>query len=49
MSSHREISFEDEVYQYLSKYAWLYSDGDADAYDRVRALFEEHGSSGLSP
>ena len=39
MTLHKEISFETEVCQYLSDHGWLYSDGDAAAYDRARALF----------
>lgn len=29
MSLHREISFEDEICDYLSGHGWLYVDGDA--------------------
>ena len=47
MNSHRKIGFEDEVCQYLGEHAWPYSDGDADAYDRARALFDVRGDGGL--
>ena len=36
---HQEISFEDEVCDYLGRKGWLYALGDARAYDRTRALF----------
>ncbi len=36
---HQEISFEDEVCTVLNNAGWLYSFGDAQAYDRARALF----------
>jgi type I restriction enzyme R subunit len=36
---HQEISFEDEVCTFLANAGWLYSFGDAQAYDRARALF----------
>jgi len=36
---HQEISFEDEVCSVLASAGWLYSYGDAQAYDRARALF----------
>ena len=39
MSLHKEISFEDEVCEYLSARGWLYADGDAANYDRALALF----------
>lgn len=38
MTLHKEISFEDEICGYLAAYGWLYADGDAALYDRVRAL-----------
>lgn len=41
MSLHQEISFEDEVCAALSTAGWLYSAGDAQAYDRARALFPD--------
>lgn len=39
MKLHREISFEDEVCSHLAAHGWLYQDGDAQLYDRKRALF----------
>ncbi|SHL55078.1 type I restriction endonuclease subunit R [Bradyrhizobium lablabi] len=39
MSLHKEISFEDEVCDYLVADGWLYAKGDAALYDRSRALF----------
>ncbi|QQL43713.1 type I restriction endonuclease subunit R [Sulfuriroseicoccus oceanibius] len=36
---HKEISFEDEICAHLSKHGWLYAKGDAQHYDRERALF----------
>jgi len=36
---HQEISFEAEVCDYLGANGWLYQFGDAQAYDRARALF----------
>jgi type I restriction enzyme, R subunit len=39
MSLHKEISFETEICQYLAAHGWLYSQGDAEGYDRARALF----------
>ena len=36
---HKEISFEDEVCEYLAANSWLYSAGDASQYDRARALY----------
>lgn len=36
---HLEVSFEDEVCDYLGSNGWLYAIGDAQAYDRKRALF----------
>lgn len=38
-SLHKEISFEDEVCDYLSSHGWLYAAGDNALYDRARALF----------
>ncbi|MDA0765389.1 MAG: type I restriction endonuclease [Verrucomicrobia bacterium] len=38
MSLHKEISFEDEICDYLAAHDWLYSDNSQD-YDRVRALY----------
>lgn len=39
MSLHKEHSFEIEICDYLSKHGWLYTEGEAAAYDRVRSLF----------
>jgi type I restriction enzyme R subunit len=36
---HREISFEDEVCEYLAAHGWLYAEGDAAHYSRALALF----------
>ena len=39
MSLHKEAPFETEICQHLAAHGWLYSEGDAAAYDRARALF----------
>ena len=39
MSLHKEISFENEICQHLAAHGWLYAAGDAQGYDRARALF----------
>jgi len=39
MSLHKEISFENEICQHLATHGWLYAAGDAQGYDRARALF----------
>ena len=39
MNLHKEISFEDEVCDYLASHGWLYTPGDNALYDRARALF----------
>jgi type I restriction enzyme R subunit len=39
MNLHKEISFEAEVCDHLGTNGWLYSEGDASGYDRIRALF----------
>jgi len=39
MSLHKEINFETEICIHLGANGWLYSDGDATAYDRAWALF----------
>ena len=39
MSLHKEISFEDDVCNYLRDHGWLYADGDAAQYDRALGLF----------
>jgi hypothetical protein len=36
---HKEISFENEICDYLAAHGWLYAEGDAAKYDRARALF----------
>lgn len=38
MDIHREISFEDEICEYLASHGWLHDAGDARRYDRARAL-----------
>ena len=39
MSPHKEISFELEICQHLAAHGWLHAGGDAQSYDRTRALF----------
>ncbi|MBX5221268.1 type I restriction endonuclease subunit R [Rhizobium sp. NLR8a] len=39
MNLHREISFEDEICNHLAQHGWQYATGDAQLYDRSRALF----------
>lgn len=39
VSLHKEISFETEICQHLASHGWLYAEGDAANFDRVRALF----------
>ncbi|MCZ4324622.1 type I restriction endonuclease subunit R [Pseudomonas anguilliseptica] len=39
MSLHKEVSFENEICEQLAASGWLYAEGDAQAYDRARALF----------
>jgi type I restriction enzyme R subunit len=39
MNIHTEINFEDTICASLSAAGWLYAEGDAQAYDRARALF----------
>src|ERR1700690_4659656 len=36
MSLHKEMSFETEICDYLADHGWLYAEGDAACYDRVR-------------
>ena len=36
---HQEITFETEVCVHLATHGWFHADGDAQAYDRARALF----------
>ena len=46
MSLHKEISFEIEVCDWLAAHGWLYESGDAERYDRARALFRPTSSHG---
>ena len=39
MSIHKEVSFEEEICDYLGANGWSYAEGDAAKYDRARALF----------
>ncbi len=39
MNIHREINFESEICEHLGASGWLYAEGDAEHYDRDRALF----------
>ena len=41
MSAHvyKEIAFEDEICDHLHAHGWNYTPGDAQHYDRPRALF----------
>lgn len=39
MSLHKEINFENEICQYLASHGWLYGEGDANLYDKARAIF----------
>lgn len=39
MNVHREIALEDEVCERLAANGWLHAKGDAQAYDRARALY----------
>lgn len=39
MNVHREVSFEAAICGYLAARGWLYAEGDAEGYDRARALF----------
>lgn len=39
MSLHKEVSFENEICEHLAAHGWLHAAGDAQAYDRARALF----------
>ena len=39
MNLHHKISFEDVICTQLQQVGWLYSSGDANHYDRPRALF----------
>ncbi len=39
MSLHKELAFEDDICAHLAAHGWHYAPGDAQAYDRARALF----------
>lgn len=39
MSLYKEINFENDVCTHLGANGWLYEDGDAQHYDRPRALY----------
>ncbi|QGX99735.1 type I restriction endonuclease subunit R [Roseovarius faecimaris] len=39
MNIHKEISFEDEICDYLESQGWLHDSGDAQLFDRARALY----------
>ncbi|QTS86223.1 type I restriction endonuclease subunit R [Ectopseudomonas khazarica] len=39
MSLHKEVSFENEICEHLAANGWLHTAGDAQSYDRARALF----------
>jgi len=39
MRLHQEIAFEDDICAHLAAHGWLYEPGDAQRYDRARALF----------
>ncbi len=41
MTIHTEINFENAICGHLSCHSWLYADGDANRYDRARALFPD--------
>jgi type I restriction enzyme, R subunit len=41
MSLHKEINFETEICEHLAANGWFYSKGDAENYDRTRALFSQ--------
>lgn len=36
---HREIHLETDICTHLAAHGWLYAEGDAEQYDRGRALF----------
>ena len=38
---HKEIAFEEQICSDLSASGWFYAEGDAQKYDRARALFPE--------
>ena len=39
MSLHKEVRFEQEICDHLASNGWLYAEGDAEDFDRKRALF----------
>ena len=39
MSTYKEVSFEREICEHLAANGWLYAEGDAAGYDRLRAMF----------
>lgn len=39
MNLHKEVAFESDICDHLGGHGWLYAEGDAQAYDRARALF----------
>ena len=39
MDLHKEIHLESEICDYLTAHGWLYTEGDAQAYNRAQALF----------
>ena len=39
MALHKEISFENDICDYLAANGWFYAEGDATQFDRARALF----------
>src|SRR6185312_2403306 len=39
MNLHREVNFEREICDHLAAHGWLYTEGDAQYYDRTRALY----------
>lgn len=41
MSLHKEIEFENDICNHLATHGWLYKEGDAQRYDRPRALFPD--------
>lgn len=49
MSNHKEISFENEIRDYLAASGWLYAESDAQQYDRARALFPADALAWVNP
>lgn len=41
MSIHTEINFENDICDHLATHGWLYEEGDAQQYDRSRALYPD--------